>query len=107
MYLGMLSEFVPNVCQLMLNTGTPCVDTGADLQYMSDEPKMSLPCPHTYIRIYIHTNTHRNTHTDTLTHSHHLTQILNQRIDLEVVGDLNPGALCLVHTTPPLSQNQS
>ena len=42
-----VSEFVPTVCQLMLNTGTPNVDTGADLRYMADQPKMSLPCTHT------------------------------------------------------------
>ena len=71
MYLGVLSEFVPNVCQLMLNTGTPCVDTGADLQYMSDEPKMSLPS----------TRTHTHPHTHPYTRTHEQTPEMEKRAD--------------------------
>ena len=40
-----LSEFVPNVCQLMLNTGTPSVDIGEGQTYNRwQTKKMSLPC---------------------------------------------------------------
>ena len=84
MYLGVLSEFVPNVCQLMLNTGTPCVDTGADLQYMSDEPKMSLPSTHT--------------HTHPYTHTHEQTLARVESRDKSRNGFLNPGAN--MHTRP-------
>ena len=47
-----LSEFVPNVCQLMLNTGTPSVDIGEGQTYNRWQTKkcLCLVHPHTHYR---------------------------------------------------------